>query len=83
MSELDLTPEGLNKVLSPTYEGDHYLACSMLQQSADEIDVALTVLLKRPAEDDDERKARSLLLAIVERMRFAAKVADKGPEGRQ
>ncbi|MEI9949463.1 MAG: hypothetical protein WDO74_10890 [Pseudomonadota bacterium] len=79
---MNITPEDLNKILSPTYEGDHYLACSMLRQSADEIDVALTIL-NRCAEDDDERKALSLLLAVVERMRFAAQVADAGAEGHQ
>jgi hypothetical protein len=52
----------------------------MLKQSADEIEVALTVLFSRPVKDE-ERPAHSLLLAIVERMRFAAKVAEQGPEG--
>ena len=77
---LDFTPEGLNKVLSPNYEGDHYLACSMLKQSADEIDVALTVLSSHAKRDDDGRKAFSLLLAVVERMRFAAEVAERSDD---
>ena len=77
MRTLDFTAEGLNKVLSPNYEGDHYLACSMLKQSADEIDVALTVISSRANHDEDGRKAFSLLLAVVERMRFAAEIAGR------
>lgn len=76
MSKLDFTPEGLNRVLS-TYEGDHYLACSMLKQSADEIDVALIAL-----GGDGETVVHSLLTAIAQRMQFAANVAerDEGPK---
>jgi len=71
MAELDFTPEGLNSVLS-TYGGDHYLACSMLKQCADEIDVALMAL-----GGDGEPIVHTLLTAIAQRMRFAANVAER------
>ena len=71
MSKLDFTPEGLNEHLS-TYGGDHHLACSMLKQSADEIDVALMAL-----GDDGEPAVHVLLTAIAQRMRFAADVAEQ------
>lgn len=66
-----LTHEGLNNALT-TYNGDHYLACSMLKQSADEIDVALLAL-----GGDGEPIVHSLLTGIAQRMRFVANIAEE------
>ena len=66
-----LTHEAVNRGLT-TYDGDHYLAVSMLKQSADELDVALEAL-----GGEGEPAVRSLLFGIVQRMRFVAEIADQ------
>ena len=71
MKRPTLTPDELNNTLT-TYHDDDYLACSMLRQSADEIDVAVYALM----HGDDSETVHSLLMGIAQRMRLAAKFAD-------
>ena len=71
MKALDLTHNALNNIIT-TYNGDHDLACAMLHQSADEIDVALMAL-----GGEGEPIVHSMLTALAQRMRFVADVASE------
>jgi len=78
---MNLTHEDLNRVLT-VHNGDHHLACSMLKQTADELEVALDVLTNRGYHDDEEARLHRVLLGIAQRLRFAADIADEEAERR-